>query len=129
MAEYAVKVLKDENGEEFVPYTSTKALYDPQGITIDARLATKLETASLIAGSGIALSADNVNHTVTISSSAPGSNLINNLTTTNSGIGALDAYQGYVLKTSVDALPKIYSGTADPSSSLGEDGDLYIKIE
>lgn len=124
-----VKMLRDESGDEFVPYTSTEAIYDPQGVTLDTKLSTKLETSSLIAGSGISLVPNTTNHTVQISSTVPGANLINNLTTSTSGQGALDAYQGYVLKTTIDSLPTIYSGTADPSSSLGVNGDVYIKIE
>lgn len=33
------------------------------------------------------------------------------------------------LKTKLENLPNFYSGTSEPSSSLGEDGDIYIKYE
>lgn len=129
MASLGVKILVDENGDRFVPYASTEALYDPNGETIDSKIAAKLETSSLIAGSGISLVPNTTNHTVQISSTVPGANLINNVTTSTSGQGALDAYQGYLLKNSIDGLPAILSGTADPSSSLGSNGDIYIKLE
>ena len=99
MTSLTVKILKDEDGNNFVPYTSTIALYDPDGETISDKIAKKLETSSLIAGTGITLIPDITNHTVEIQSSVPGANLINNLTTSVIGQGALDAYQGYVLNT------------------------------
>ena len=99
MTSLTVKILKDEDGNNFVPYTSTIALYDPDGETISDKIAKKLETSSLIAGTGITLIPDITNHTVEIQSSVPGANLINNLTTSITGQGALDAYQGYVLNT------------------------------
>lgn len=128
MTNLNVKMLIDEKGDRFVPYTSTKALYDPDGETIDSKIAAKLEVPSIIAGNGISLIPDTTNHTVTINCSVPGAVLINNLTTTSSAQGALDAYQGYVLKNTVDSLPAILSGTTDPASSLGENGDIYIKV-
>ena len=99
MTSLTVKILKDEDGNNFVPYTSTIALYDPDGETISDKIAKKLETSSLIAGTGITLIPDITNHTVEIQSNTPGANLINNLTTSVAGQGALDAYQGYVLNT------------------------------
>lgn len=101
MTSLAVKILKDEDGNNFVPYTSTIALYDPDGETISDKIAKKLETSSLIAGTGITLIPDITNHTVEIQSSIPGANLINNLTTSVAGQGALDAYQGYLLSNRI----------------------------
>ena len=101
MTSLAVKILRDEDGNEFVPYTSTDALYDPDGETIADKIAEKLETSSLIAGTGITLIPDITNHTVEIQSSAPGANLINNVTTPTAGQGALDAYQGYLLNNKI----------------------------
>lgn len=101
MTSLAVKILRDEDGNEFVPYTSTDALYDPDGETIADKIAAKLETSSLIAGTGITLIPDTTNHTVEIQSSAPGANLINNVTTSTAGQGALDAHQGYLLNNKI----------------------------
>lgn len=33
------------------------------------------------------------------------------------------------LKTKLENLPNFYSGTSEPSSSLGKDGDIYIKYK
>lgn len=101
MTSLTVKILKDEDGNEFVPYTSTQALYDPDGETIADKIAKKLETSSLIAGTGITLIPDITNHTVEIQSNVPGANLINNLTTSVADQGALDAYQGYLLNNKI----------------------------
>ena len=101
MTSLAVKILRDEDGNEFVPYTSTDALYDPDGETIADKIAKKLETSSLIAGSGISVVPDSTNNTVEINCTMPGATLINNLTTTTSNQGALDAYQGYLLNNKI----------------------------
>lgn len=101
MTSLTVKILKDEDGNKFVPYTSTVALYDPDGETIAGKMAKKLETSSLIAGTGITLIPDTTNHTVEIQSNTPGANLINNVTTSIAGQGALDAYQGYLLNNKI----------------------------
>lgn len=99
MTTLPVKMLTDESGNNFVPISSTIALLDTQGQTLDAVLATKLETSSILAGSGVTLTVDTTNHTVTINSTVPGANVIDNLTTATAGLGVLDAHQGYVLDT------------------------------
>lgn len=33
------------------------------------------------------------------------------------------------IEEEVNSLPAIYSGTSDPTSSLGEDGDIYLQYE
>lgn len=101
MTSLTVKILRDEDGNEFVPYTSTQALYDPDGETVADKIAKKLETSSLIAGTGITLIPDITNHTVEIQSNVPGANSINNLTTSVADQGALDAYQGYLLNNKI----------------------------
>lgn len=101
MTTLAVKMLVDENGDNFVPYASTAGLYDPDGETIAQKIAKKLETSSVIAGNGISVVPDSTNNTVEINCTMPGATLINNLTTTTSNQGALDAYQGYLLKNMI----------------------------
>lgn len=39
MTSLTVKILRDEDGNEFVPYTSTQALYDPDGETVADKIA------------------------------------------------------------------------------------------
>ena len=99
MANYPIKVLVDEKGQEFIPISSTDALLDSTGQNLDTILASKLETNSIIAGSGITLNKNTTNHTVEINCSLPGASVIDNLTTTTAGQGSLDAHQGYVLNT------------------------------
>lgn len=99
MANYPIKVLIDEKGQEFIPISSTGALLDPTGQNLDTILASKLETNSIMAGSGITLNKNTTNHTVEINCSLPGASVIDNLTTTVAGQGSLDAHQGHVLNT------------------------------
>lgn len=99
MANYPIKVLVDEKGQEFIPISSTDALLDPTGQNLDTILASKLETGNIVAGSGIVLNKDTVNHTVEINCNLPGASVIDNLTTAVAGQGSLDAHQGYVLNT------------------------------
>lgn len=99
MANYPIKVLVDEKGQEFIPISSTGALLDPTGQNLDTILASKLETNSIMAGSGITLNKNTTNHTVEINCSLPGASVIDNLTTTVAGQGSLDAHQGHVLNT------------------------------
>lgn len=99
MANYPIKVLVDEQGQEFIPISSTDALLDPTGQSLDTILASKLETDSIMAGSGVTLNKDTTNHTVEINCNLPGASVIDNLTTTTAGQGSLDAHQGYVLNT------------------------------
>ena len=99
MANYPIKMLVDEQGHEFVPISSTDALINSTGQSLDTILAKKLETSSILAGSGVSLNKDTTNNTVTINCSLPGATVIDNLTTTTAGQGSLDAHQGYVLNT------------------------------
>lgn len=102
MATYPVKMLKDEEGKPFVPLISIDSIKEVGGETLEEKLDKKLETTNLIAGTQIELSVDGNN--VTISNSAQGTKLIDNLDQTSAGVGALDARQGKVLK---DSIPKI----------------------
>lgn len=99
MANYPIKMLIDEQGQEFVPISSTEALLDAGGQSLDTVLAAKLETSSILAGSGITLNKNTTNHTVEINCSLPGATVIDNLITSTAGQGSLDAHQGYVLNT------------------------------
>ena len=92
-------MLIDEQGQEFVPISSTEALLDAGGQSLDTVLAAKLETSSILAGSGITLNKNTINHTVEINCSLPGATVIDNLITSTAGQGSLDAHQGYVLNT------------------------------
>lgn len=104
MATYPIKMLKDENNNPFVPLVSTECIKDPGGQSLDQKLANKLESNNIKAGDNtinISTSGNNVSITANLPA---GSTLIDNLTTTTAGQGALDAHQGKVLK---DLIPTI----------------------
>ena len=132
MANYPIKVLVDEQGQEFIPISSTGALLDPTGQNLDTILASKLETNSIIAGSGITLNKNTTNHTVEINCSLPGVSVIDNLTTTTAGQGSLDAYQGYVLNTTKvnisDIVNNVTSTDADKPLSAYQGYILFNKF-
>lgn len=58
------------------------------------------------------------------STSMPGAVQLNNTLTSTSTTTALTAAQGKILK---DSMPVVYFGASVPASSLGKDGDIYIK--
>ena len=104
MATYPIKMLKDENNNPFVPLVSTECVKDPGGQSLDEKLAVKLESNNIQAGDNtinVSTSGNNVSITANLPA---GSVLIDNLTTSTAGQGALDAHQGKVLK---DLIPTI----------------------
>lgn len=114
MANYPIKLLKDESGTPFVPLTTTTALYLENGETLDDKFATKLEASNIKAGKDITVSING--NDVTINNASKGV-LIDNLTTTESGKGSLDAHQGKVLK---DLIPEVINNltTIDSTKAL-----------
>lgn len=115
MATYPIKMLRDEEGKPFVPLISLDSIQDGEGNSFGEALENKLEADNLKAGSQIELTVEDGN--VIISSSAEGAKLINDLTTETSGIGALDAAQGKVLK---DSIPEVVNNlnTIDSTKAL-----------
>ena len=113
MATYPIKMLKDEHGDPFVPLVSTECVTDPGGQSLDQKLANKLESSNIIAGSNISVSTSGNDVTIT-ASLPPTGTLIDNLTTTTAGQGALDAHQGYVLK---GMIPVIVDDVTDTSAT------------
>lgn len=110
MAIYPIKMLKDEEGNAFVPLTSSEALKTPDGKTLDEKLQNKLETANIKAGTDINITVDGNN--VTINNASKGV-LIDNLTTETSGVGSLDAHQGKVLK---EMIPEVVNNVTSTDS-------------
>ena len=115
MATYPIKMLKDEEGKPFVPLVNFDAIKDQGGESLMETIDNKLEATNLIAGNQIELSVNGKN--VTIHNSSKGSTLINNLSTSVAGEGALDAAQGKVLK---DSIPEIVNNlnTIDSTKAL-----------
>lgn len=115
MATYPIKMLKDEEGKAFVPLISIDSVQNTEGKNINELLETKLETKNIKAGSQISIKTEGNN--VIISNSSEGMQLIDNLNANVSGLGALDARQGKVLKESI---PEIVNNltTIDSSKAL-----------
>ena len=96
MATYPIKMLKDEQGTPFVPLTSTVAVRDENGQTVEQIVANKLSPTNIKEGENIIVSVSG--NDVTITADVPDTTvLIDNLNQTTAGVGALDARQGKVL--------------------------------
>ena len=72
MATYPIRMLKDENGQPFVPICGTNSMiYDDQ-ITLQEKLDQKLGTDNLIAGDGVDIVESNGNVIVSASTNYSG---------------------------------------------------------
>ena len=78
MAQYPIKMLKDENGTPFVPLVAPEAVKDNQGTDWQALIDKKLEKTNIIAGDNITLSVSG--NDVTINSQAGGASDYSDLT-------------------------------------------------
>lgn len=119
MARYSIKMLKDENGNPFVPLVNTEGIKNNDGENLDSILSRKLETSNIKAGSNITIDENNGNITINSTGGGGGSStvLIDNLTTSEPNQGALDARQGKVLK---DSIPQVINNltTVDTNKAL-----------
>ena len=70
MAQYPIKMLKDENGTPFVPLVAPEAVKDTQGTNWQTLIDRKLEKTNIIAGDNITLSVSG--NDITINSQAGG---------------------------------------------------------
>lgn len=115
MATYPIKMLRDEQGQPFVPLISLDSVQDTDGKNINDLLENKIEVTDIKAGNQIEIETDG--NTITINNSAEGMKLINNTDTTIAGTGALDAAQGKVLK---DSIPEVVNNlnTIDSTKAL-----------
>jgi phosphoribosylformylglycinamidine (FGAM) synthase PurS component len=115
MATYPIKMLRDEQGQPFVPLISLDSVQDADGKSINDLLENKIEVTDIKAGNQIEIETDG--NTITINNSAEGMKLINNTDTVVVGEGALDAAQGKVLK---DSIPEVVNNltTIDSKKAL-----------
>jgi hypothetical protein len=115
MATYPIKMLRDEQGQPFVPLISLDSVQDADGKNINDLLENKIEVTDIKAGNQIEIETDG--NTITINNSAEGMKLINNIDTVAAGEGALDAAQGKVLK---DSIPEVVNNltTIDSKKAL-----------
>ena len=103
MGTYPIKILSDEQGTPFVPLVSLDGVQTPDGEKITDLIDAKMSSEDLIAGQYVVINQEGGKATINVD--LPASlNTINNLTTETSGQGALDAYQGKVLKDSIPVL-------------------------
>lgn len=110
MATYPIKVLKDETGVPFVPLASSTGITSPDGTTLEENLKAKLEKENIIAGDNIVLTKDGNNITITGTASGAANVVIDNLETTSSKQGVLDAHQGYVLNNKIKEMAETLEG-------------------
>lgn len=116
MANYPIKMLKDENNTPFVPLVGANAIVYNDTETLEEKLNKKLEKQNIIAGDNITLDVEGNN--ITINGGAGSSiTLIDNLTTSTAGQGALDAHQGYILKGMIDNLPRVIDDITSTSQT------------
>lgn len=124
MAQYPIKMLKDENGTPFVPLVAPEAVKDNQGTNWQALIDKKLEKTNIIAGDNITLSVSG--NDITINSQAGGTttNVIDNLNQSTGGVGVLDAHQGYVLKGMIPGVQNTLTSTSTTDALSAYQGYL-----
>ena len=98
MAQYPIKMLKDEQGKPFVPVVSANTISLMSGYDLQTEMDKKLMAENIIAGKNITVKKEGNNCTI------GGPDIMNNLTTDASNKGVLDAYQGKVLNDKIDNL-------------------------
>ena len=123
MANYSIKLLKDEDNIPFVPLTSTECIKDSNNRTLEERLQEKLGPANLHGGENVTVRTENYDCYIDVGL-PPGQSLINNLTTNQPGEGSLDAYQGKVLKDSIPGLVNALDSTDATKALSANQGKL-----
>lgn len=121
MANYPIKMLKDENNTPFVPLVGANAIIYNDTETLEEKLNKKLEKQNIIAGDNITLDIEGNN--ITINGGAGSSiELIDNTTTSESGVGALDAHQGKVLKEMIPNVINDVTSTSETDALSAKQG-------
>lgn len=121
MATYPIKMLKDEENKPFVPLVSTDCIRDENNQTLQQVLDKKLSPTNLLAGDYVSIATEGNNCYINVDLPA-NLDIINNLTTTSAGQGALDAYQGKVLKDSIPQVVNDLSSTSTTSALSANQG-------
>lgn len=110
MANYPIKLLKDESGAPFVPLSSFNSIVDSNNKSLQEKLDDKLESSNIVAGNNVTLTKDGNNIVINSSASGTANVVINNLTTAEANVGVLDAYQGYVLNNKISEMATTLEG-------------------
>lgn len=113
MATYPIKMLKDEKNQPFVPLVSTDCIRDENNQTLQQVLDKKLSPTNLLPGEYVSITTEGNNCYINVDLPA-NLNVINNLTTSSAGQGALDAYQGKILK---DSIPQVINDLSSTSTT------------
>lgn len=121
MATYPIKMLKDEENKPFVPLVSTDCIRDESNQTLQQLLDKKLSPDNLLGGDYVNITTEGNNCYVNVDLPA-NLNVINNLTTDSAGQGALDAYQGKMLKDSIPQVVNDLSSTSTTSALSANQG-------
>lgn len=121
MATYSIKMLKDEQNQPFVPLVSTDCIRDENNQTLQQILDKKLSPTNLLPGEHVSITTEGNNCYVNVDLPA-NLDIINNLTTDSAGQGALDAYQGKVLKDSIPLVVDDLSSTSTTSALSANQG-------
>ena len=121
MATYPIKMLKDEENQPFVPLVSTDCIRDENNQTLQQLLDKKLSPTNLLSGEYVSITTEGNNCYINVDLPA-NLNVINNLTTGSAGQGALDAYQGKVLKDSIPQVVNDLSSTSTTSALSANQG-------
>lgn len=124
MAQYPIKMLKDENGTPFVPLVAPEAVKDGQGFNLQTVLGNKLEKTNIIAGDNITLSVSGNNITINSQAGGATTNVIDNLNQQTAGVGVLDAHQGYVLKGMIPGVQNSLTSTSTTDALSAYQGYL-----
>lgn len=124
MAQYPIKMLKDENGTPFVPLVAPEAVKDGQGFNLQTVLGNKLEKTNIIAGDNITLSISGNNITINSQAGGATTNVIDNLNQQTAGVGVLDAHQGYVLKGMIPGVQNNLTSTSTTDALSAYQGYL-----
>lgn len=117
MAQYPIKMLKDENGTPFVPLVAPEAVKDTQGTDWQTLLNRKLEKTNIIAGQNVTITTEGNDITINSAAGGASANVIDNLDQATGGVGVLDAHQGHVLK---EMIPDVVNNltTVDTTKAL-----------
>jgi hypothetical protein len=121
---YPIKTLKDEQGEFFIPYTTSTSIITTSGQVLQNELDVKLDPADVKAGSSIKVTPGSDN--VTVAWVRPTNLTVKNqLDVASAGQGVLDAAQGKILNDKFNNyILKDTMGKANGVATLGSDGKV-----